>query len=295
MRRSVWSDRALVEDRPGRGQAFQARTPRVGPATRGRLPRYMPGITTSILAAWAALLASAAGCEAPRAVEVPPPPPGTSAYDVFFIGNSLTYQNDLPGTLAGIAASAGDIIRVRSVAAPNLALIDHLNGQTNALAVIGRGGWEYVVLQQGPSTLPVNRDTLTLATRLFAPSIRAIGGRPALFMVWPDRSRLEYFDEVRISYQQAAQAVGGLFLPAGQAWRRAWIADPGLALYGSDGFHPSPLGTFLAALVMYERITGHDAQNLPPTATVSGRPLNLPGSTVRLLQRAAHEANAQFP
>ncbi len=258
----------------------------------------MPGIATNTFALLAALLASAAGCETPQPAEVPlapPPPPGATVHDVLFIGNSLTYQNDLPGTLAGIAASGGDIIRVRSVAAPNLALIDHLNGQSNALTVIGQGGWEYVVLQQGPSTLPVNRDTLILATRLFNPPIRAVGARPALFMVWPDRSRLEYFDEVRISYQLAAQAVGGLFLPSGQAWRRAWLADPGLALYGFDGYHPSPLGTFLAALVMYERITGHDAQNLPATAAVSGRSLNLPVPTVRLLQRAAHEANAQFP
>ena len=49
-------------------------------------------------------------------------------HHVLFVGNSLTYTHDLPATVAAIAASAGDTIRYRTVAAPNLALIDHLNG-----------------------------------------------------------------------------------------------------------------------------------------------------------------------
>ena len=31
----------------------------------------------------------------------------------------------------------------------------------------------------------------------------------------------------------------------------AWRQDPGLRLYGSDGFHPTVLGSYLAALVIY--------------------------------------------
>jgi hypothetical protein len=59
--------------------------------------------------------------------------------------------------------------------------------------------------------------------------------------------------------------------------------------------HPTPLGTYLAALVIYERLTGHDARLLPGVAVVDGRQLNTPEVTVRLLQRAAHETNALFP
>jgi hypothetical protein len=70
--------------------------------------------------------------------------------------------------------------------------------------------------------------------------------------------------------------------------------DPQLQLYGPDGYHPAELGTYLAALVVYERITGHDARVLPAQAVMAGRTLDVPESTVRLLQRAAHEAVAQF-
>lgn len=65
-------------------------------------------------------------------------------------------------------------------------------------------------------------------------------------MVWPESARFEFFDEVRASYQLAAQDVAGLFLPAGEAWIGAWALAPQLQLYGSDGYHPSELGTYLA-------------------------------------------------
>jgi hypothetical protein len=218
----------------------------------------------------------------------------SSSHRVLFIGNSLTYFNDLPGTVAQLASSVNETVEVASVARPNFALIDHVNGKSNAVEVIQTGDWDYVVLQQGPSSLDLSRDTLILATRLLDPYIRAAGGRSALLMVWPESTRFEFFDAVRVSYQLAAQEVDGLFLPAGEAWLGAWAIDTQLPLYGPDGYHPSELGTYLAALVVYEGITGHDARSLPAEATVAGRKLSVPPSRVRLLQRAAHEAVVRF-
>jgi hypothetical protein len=225
---------------------------------------------------------------------VAPEPGSGRQYRVLFIGNSLTYFNDLPGTTAQLAGSGDDTIQVRSVARPNFALIDHANGLSEALDLIRGGGWDHVVLQQGPSALPESRDTLIIATRILDSAIRAAGGRTALLMVWPESSRFTVFDDVRDSYLAAAQDVGGLFLPAGEAWRTAWSEDPSLMFYGPDGYHPAPVGTFLAALVVYEGITSHDTRALPGDAVSNGQPLRLPESKVRLLQRAAHETVARF-
>jgi hypothetical protein len=219
----------------------------------------------------------------------------TGGIRVLFIGNSLTYVNNLPGTLSALALSAGDTIQVRMVAEPNFALIDHYVGGSNALGEIDSGRWNFVVLQQGPSTTPINRDSLILTAKLFEPRIRAAGATPALYMVWPTLDRFAFFDAARVSYQMAATAVNGIFLPAGRAWVTALESDPGLSLYDADGLHPSPLGTYLAALVIYERLTGHDARQLPGAAVVDGRTLATPEATVRLLQRAAHETNALYP
>jgi hypothetical protein len=229
-----------------------------------------------------------AGCKSPLEPFVGP------GMHVLYIGNSLTYVNDLPGTVAGIASLGGATISYKSVAEADFALIDHLNGGSNAVEEIKRGGWDYVILQQGPSSLPESRDLLIQWTQRFDQYVRGVSARTALYMVWPERSQSAFFEDVRVSYKLAADTVGGLFLPAGEAWLAAWQENPELRLYGPDDFHPSLLGTYLAALVIYERLTNRDARELPPQAVVAGQALVVSEETIRLLQRAAHLTNAKY-
>jgi hypothetical protein len=232
-------------------------------------------------------------CVAPTSAPPDPLPPA-GGVRVLFVGNSLTYVNDLPGTVAAIGASAGETIVVAAAAGPNLALIDHLNGATDAVAQLRERHWEFVILQQGPTPAGLCRDSLVLWTKLYAPLVRGAGATMGVMMSWAGATHQDLFDEVRISFQAASAGVGASFVPAGEAWRAAWRIDPSLALYGGDGFHPSPLGTFLTALVIYERVSGHDARDLPALAFSNGRPMPLPVETVRALQRAAHDSNVQF-
>ncbi|MFL5474368.1 MAG: hypothetical protein ACJ8A6_01640 [Gemmatimonadales bacterium] len=238
------------------------------------------------------LLAACAGGNPPA-----DPEPG-GGYRVLFIGNSLTAANDLPGTVAQLAASVNDTISAEAVTRPNFAVIDHVYGGSDAVDVVRRGGWDFVVLQQGPTSQQIGRDTLILAAKLLDPDVRAGGGRTAQLMAWPAAPDRAVFDGVLQSCLDTARAVDGRCFPAGEAWRRAWAEDPALPLYGPDGFHPSPLGTYLAALVVYEGITGHDARRLPEQAVVQGQTLAVPGGTVIMLQRVAHETvvriNAQL-
>ena len=223
-----------------------------------------------------------------------PTPGAQGGRRVLFIGNSLTYANDLPSTVAAIAASVDDTVRVATVAGAGVALIDHAKS-SQAVSAIRNGGWEYVVLQQGPTPRGICRDTLVLAATMLAPHIRAVSAQPALFMPWSAVNGLSWADDVATSFQNAAAAVDGVFMPAGAAWRIALAEDPQLPLYAGDNFHPANAGTFLAALVIYERISGRDARTLPAIAFASGRRFSLPEATIRLLQRAAHEANDAFP
>jgi hypothetical protein len=51
---------------------------------------------------------------------------------ILFVGNSLTYVNDLPGIVQALADSAGgDRLAVATVAGPDLALVDHWNEGTS--------------------------------------------------------------------------------------------------------------------------------------------------------------------
>lgn len=234
------------------------------------------------------VLLGAWGCKSPvEAFEGP-------GIHVLYVGNSLTFVNDLPETVAGIMAMAGQEISYKAITRPDFALIDHLNGGSDAVSEIKRGGWDVVILQQGPSSLPESRDLLIQWTGAFDQIIRSVGARTALYMVWPSKDRFSFFEDVRLSYKLAADTVGGIFLPAGEAWLKAWADSAELPLYGPDDFHPSPLGTFLAALVIYERISGGNAEDLPPQVKVAGNVLDVPEETARLLQRVAHTTNQRY-
>lgn len=236
------------------------------------------------------LISIAGACGASNPVQ----PPGeitNIGHRVLFIGNSLTYTNNLPGMLRDIGKEAGDTISIRMVAFANYALIDHIREGTS-LAAINSGPWDVVVLQQGPTTLGINRDSLILWTQMFDPYIRAGGARPALMMAWTYKAHLSSMPLVHESFEMAANAVDGLFLPVGEAWLNAWKAEPGLPLYGDDDFHPTPLGTAIAALVIEEQITGRDPRTMP-TALLQQR-LGVTAATVRLIQEAAHAANVAY-
>ena len=217
-------------------------------------------------------------------------------HHVLFIGNSLTYTNDLPGLVSDLAASVGDTIRVMSVAQANFAVIDHALGLSNAVDVIKSQKWDMVVLQQGPTTVGVNRDTLIIATKMLDPIVKAQGGVTAQLMTWPQSSQPQLFSAVLASSEAAAKSVsGGVLIPAGEAWRAALEQNPSLPLYGGDGYHPGALGTYLTALVVYEKVTHHDARLLPGTAAVFGSQLSTDEATLRFLQTIAHETVAKYP
>jgi hypothetical protein len=199
------------------------------------------------------------------------------AHRILFVGNSLTTTNDLPSIVESLSAGAARL-ECRTVAFPGYSLEDHWN-RGDAARTIAAGGWTVVVLQQGPSALPESRALLVEYARRFDAVIASVGARTALYMVWPASSRAADFDAVNASYAAAARAVNGLLLPAGDAWRAAWRRDPRIALYGGDGFHPSPEGSYLAALVIYAGLVERSPVGLPK--------LKLSFERAALLQQAA--------
>lgn len=213
---------------------------------------------------------------------------------VLFIGNSLTSVNDLPAAVAKVAEAAHDTVRVGMAAGPNLAVIDHTNGSTDAVGQIDGGRWSFVMLQQGPTPAGVCRDTLVIAAMRLAPHVGAAGGRIALFLPWARQSDPGALAAAGESATLAARAVGGVVVPIGVAWKLALQADPTLPLYGPDGYHPAPAGTLLAALTTYERLVGRDARDVAPALASRWWPPLGPG-VLQILGESAHAAVASLP
>ena len=128
------------------------------------------------------------------------------AVRALFIGNSLTYENNLPAMIEAVAASAGLKGRVvcRGVAMPDFGLQEHWD-QGDALRGIRNGQWTHVVLQQGPSSQPDSRVILREFTKKFAFEVKAKGAKVVLYSTWTSRNRLNFMDDVVESYRLAAR------------------------------------------------------------------------------------------
>lgn len=214
---------------------------------------------------WLGLVAVAALATNGRATEAAEP------LRILFVGNSLTTANDLPATVAAMPCLAdGRTLEIATVVAPDTSLADHL-ARGEVITRLRRERWHLVVLQQGPSALEESRTQLLASVGQLAPLIRAAGARPAMFMVWPSMERLGDRDRVSESYRLAAQAVNAVLFPVGDAWRAALARDPGLPLYGNDGFHPSPLGSDLAALVICAAIGNRAPADIARSPPMSRR------------------------
>jgi hypothetical protein len=98
--------------------------------------------------------------------------------------------------------------------------------------------------------------------------------------------------EVIDSYAAAAAAADAPALPAGVAWAAAWKRKSGLALHARDGLHPSRLGTYLAALVVYAGLRDVSPLRLPSSVVVSGKRFTVSRQNAQILRAAAAEALA---
>lgn len=174
---------------------------------------------------------------------------------ILFVGNSLTYTNQLPELVKELGEQGGLEIKYTSLSFPNYALEDHWNGG-KVQEELDKEKYDMVIAQQGPSALAESQEMLLEYCKKFKKLCDAKKTKLALYMVWPSRSRFSDLDNVIYSYTHAAKKTKSLLCPVGLAWKNAWALDSSLALYGPDNFHPGIDGSLLAALTIYAAITG---------------------------------------
>src|SRR5260370_12170383 len=125
---------------------------------------------------------------------------------VLFIGNSLTYVNDLPRVVERLAASRG--IRLKTA-------LDGVGGadlhqqwdRGSALRAIRQQKWDWVVLQDQSSAPLYEPDELPEYARRFDAEIRRRGAKTMLFMTWAYASSPQMQAPVTRVYERAGTAL----------------------------------------------------------------------------------------
>lgn len=184
--------------------------------------------------------------------------PGTGldtgiAKSILFIGNSLTYANDLPALVEQIGREKGIVIKTKTLAYPNYALEDHWN-DNNLQTLIASKKYNFVVVQQGPSSQADGRAMLLDYGARIKNLCVTHNTQLAFFMVWPAFANFNNFDGVIRNYTDAAVATNSLLCPVGKQWKEYFVSTGDYTYYGSDMFHPSQRGSENAALIIFKTL-----------------------------------------
>jgi hypothetical protein len=192
---------------------------------------------------------------------------------VLFLGNSYTYENDLPETFARLARSGGHLVQVAMVAGGGETLAEHARS-ADSLGKISSQTWSFVVLQEQsetPATSTGARYYTYPAARQLASRAQAAGATPMFFMTQAHRdgipgSPTPTYETMQLaideSYLEIADELGVPVAPVGFTWFVVRREHPEIELWQTDGSHPSTAGTYLAACVFYASIFRESPEGL---------------------------------
>lgn len=190
---------------------------------------------------------------------------------VLFVGNSFTYYNSMPALVQQLAAADAGAEPIFAVwyTRPGWTLRE-ASGDDGLEALLKEVRWDTVVLQeQSQLALDERHRETDPVVRDLQRRIASGGARTILFMTWWYRADWDLASELSVPVA-----------PVAPAWAEAQRRDPGLNLWASDGRHPGPAGSYLAACVFYATLTGRDPSASSFTA-------GLGESTAGFLQQVA--------
>lgn len=208
------------------------------------------------------LLAILAGCAATSAKQ----PPGPR---VLFVGNSLTYYNDLPGIVQAMYAAAvpGRAIGTDMLAQGGARIADHLKAGRMA-ALLAERRYDVVVLQDlggfpaCGKTFPGCQDAVASVCEA-AKQVRQAGAKPILFGTWQGRREAQQALS-EVSRDEAAHC-GLELVDVGAAMQRFRGEMADVSPWHEDG-HPDLAGSWIAGAAMTRALVG---RNLSPALDVA--------------------------
>lgn len=177
--------------------------------------------------------------------------PTESDSRILFIGNSMTYFNDMPGMVVRLGIEHGRKISYDLEVGGGSTLIEHLCNP-RVIKKLSERAFQYVVLQE-QSTLPLeDLELYSDSVRRFAEHLQGI----PTYLLAPfvgsliKEKQLELF---RLS-RRVAEKNGVIAVENEKAYRRY----PASLLFGADGHHPSPFASYINAWCIYSAVLQKD-------------------------------------
>ena len=190
---------------------------------------------------------------------------------ILFIGNSITYFNDMPILFQEIANSKGKNIAVQSHAPGGTGFIDHVVSPT-VYNLFKNNVWDAVVLQPGSGESAGATSSVNLSIsrgQIIIDSIKKYSPCAKIFLYQipygvPSASTYNtYFNiqtRIRDSVTKMSDALRVPLVPAGECTRMHYAAQQDLLLHSSfNDIHPNLNGSYLVAAAMFAAIFQENA------------------------------------
>lgn len=190
--------------------------------------------------------------------------------NILFIGNSLTFYNDMPQMLRQIANSHNHSIMYDRNTKMGYSLRQHASNDST-MRLIRKGNWNFVVIQGLSLDFTYydqkGKDEVLPYLYAIVDSIKKYNTRAqiVLYMTWGykegdeqacvNEQRLCSYSEMQKvisdNYIQAAAHSNMWVAPVGEVWQKIQMYYPKINLYQSDNLHPTAEGSYAAASVFY--------------------------------------------
>ncbi len=213
--------------------------------------------------------------------------------NILFLGNSLMYYNDMPELFAKIATANGKKVNVQSVTKGSATISDFTDERTEvgskAIPLLKNQSWDLVIIEPSRRISPYEntvKDAELASAKKIQELAKAAGGDVLLYSVWGNNNgtvieykannptsmtevashlmtrkpHTKFMHEVNLEF---AEALGVKVALAGYAFENCIAKYPEFNLYHSDERHPSPIGSYLAAAVIYTTVFGEKVEKIP--------------------------------
>lgn len=212
---------------------------------------------------------------------------------VLFIGNSLTYVNNLPAMVRALAAAQPAPVQVETTTfvIPGGTLDEHWRSGHAARALRDMA-WDAVVLQERGGVPACLLDTAPHrkrdcrasmdAHRRFAGLARAAGARALVMTTWsPERERQPRLDRAT---RKLASNISAEVVPAGSALH-GYARQRGHRTAFPDGTHPGLPATMIIAAQLYRALSGREPMAVDVAVAFPLLPPEIPVRTDRPLEQ----------
>ena len=195
------------------------------------------------------------------------PGANSASIKVLFIGNSITYYNDMPVIFKKMAAASGKDVIVNAWVRGGV-ILGYFAQNAKAAQIINQKKWDYVILQDGDYHIIYPGDHPRLASAVNFLKDLILKNNPDTKILFHLLHALKdglTHDNVHYDYdaftkkiidgtEAFTRLVDLQIAPVGMAWNEMVLNQPGIALYDPDKMHPAYAGSYLIACVYFSAI-----------------------------------------